>query len=63
MLKSIVQCVVFANAVSSTPPFPGLICQQLSYLKEWLDASVLDREWRLHVFETNANPEMSWNEY
>ena len=24
---------------------------------------MLDREWRPHVFEPNANPDMSWNEY
>ena len=62
-IHTIIQCIVPANAASSTPPSLGPICQQLPYLKEWLDTSVLDREWRLHIFEPNTNPNMSWNEY
>ena len=44
-IHTIVHCIV-----SSTPPSLGPICQQLPYLKVWLDTSVLDRERRLYMY-------------
>ena len=45
------------------PPSVEVICQKHPYLGECLDIRKLDREWRQHVFESEAKPEMSWGKY
>lgn len=66
MLKSmhtIVQCIMPANAAALFPSSLEAICQKLPYLSECLDTGKLDREWRQHVFESEAKSDMSWDEY
>ena len=62
-IHTIVQCLMPANAAALTPPSLEVICQKLPYLRECLDTRKLDREWRQHVFESEAKSEMSWGKY
>ena len=41
----------------------GAIFQKLQYLKDDVDLRRLDMQWRSHVFEDNAKPELQWSEY
>ena len=62
-VHELVQCLLPSNAAALIPPSLGAICQKLPYLKDVVDLSMVDMEWRQHAFEDNAKPDLQWSEY
>ena len=62
-VHELVQCLLPSNAAALIPPSLGAICQKLPYLKDVVDLSMVDMEWRQHAFEDNAKSDLQWSEY
>ncbi len=62
-IHDIAECLLPRNASSGIPPSLAEITKKLPYVREILDVNELDREWRQHMFDSDVNGDMVWDQY
>lgn len=59
----LVECLQPQNATNLKPRSLARICEKMPCLKEVLDTSKLDLEWRLQALDEKLNANLPWDEY